>query len=127
MAGGNFATTMKLRPAMREFVGKVKATSPSRLQPPMSRSTAIWLYSSTHSKTNSLVAGWYMISLNTSVVSARAGKTAAQSSPRAKQSRFMDLGGLTAATVTESSHADNLCSDRWRQNDGTAEAIAREF
>src|SRR5436309_10608548 len=45
-------------------------------QPERSTSTAIWLRSSTHSIVGSLVAGWYMISLNTTEVSAR--------SPRAR-------------------------------------------
>src|SRR5262245_25874177 len=54
------------------FGAKVKPMPPVTDQPEISTSTACWLWNSTHSSPGSFVAGWYMISLNTTTVSASA-------------------------------------------------------
>src|SRR6266511_985649 len=45
---------------------------PVNRHPPRSTSTAFWLCNSSHSSPGSFVAGWYMISLNTTTLSPRA-------------------------------------------------------
>src|SRR5438093_1811843 len=81
---------------------------PVKRHPLKSTSTEFWLCNSTHSSPGSFTAGWYMISLNTTTLSACAGgpaqrKTAATTMRRIGEGYrgFMSLSGLVSTMVLQ--------------------------
>src|SRR5438105_2261956 len=84
---------------------------PEMDQPDSSTLTAIWLCNSTHSSAAWLVSGWYMISLNTTTLSAEANTAQSIPSHSPKMKR-LDFTGSKSISKKDQEHTHAPGPDR---------------